>query len=417
VFHPSGSDKNKTCYNCGEKGYISPNCFKPVKKRSSSNNKQVQESSDDEEDNHKGKNKSYEKKKSYYKKTKLFPKKKRENMRSFVVGTQEWVIDVSSSEDSSDEDDIAGVALTDLESPLPPPPMCLMAKGNSKVYDGESDDEGLDRNEFSNHIHEYSCIIKREKGKVKKIESAHASFESSHNDLLAKYNALLNEHDESLVLSKQVSDQYDKLKFEHVDLRQKYNYLELAYEALEDNLEQASKIESTKIVKVDASTFCDDLPNDLIYTTIKKSATNPSLENASCSTKGKKEWTRLERLQQEHKSLIQLYHLHAEKIVGLEIREIELMEQVESLESSMKKLTRGEYKHKEILVHHARDYGKRALGTFPETNKGTIPSSEIKPSLVKNIVNIAKSPVIIPGSALCLPYLRILLCMKITIFS
>jgi hypothetical protein len=31
--------------------------------------------------------------------------------------------------------------------------------------------------------------------------------------------------------------QYDKLKFEHVDLRQKYNYLEFAYEALEGNFE------------------------------------------------------------------------------------------------------------------------------------------------------------------------------------
>jgi hypothetical protein len=100
--------------------------------------------------------------------------------------------------------------------------MCLMAKGNSKVYDGESnesDDEELDPNEFSNLIHEYTCIIKREKGKVNKLESAHASFESSHNDLLSKYNALLKEHDESLVLSKQVSDKYDKLKFEHVDVR------------------------------------------------------------------------------------------------------------------------------------------------------------------------------------------------------
>jgi hypothetical protein len=131
------------------------------------------------------------------------------------------VTDVSLGEDSSDENDITGVALTDLESPLPPPPMCLVAKGNSKVSDGESDDEELDPNEFSNLIHEYTCIIKREKGKVKKLESAHASFESSHNDLLTKYNALLKEHDESLVLSKQVSDQYDKLKFEHMELRQK----------------------------------------------------------------------------------------------------------------------------------------------------------------------------------------------------
>jgi hypothetical protein len=138
-----------------------------------------------------------------------------------------------------------------------------MTKGNSKVSDGESNDE-LDPNEFSNLIHEYTCIIKREKGKIKKLESIHVSLESSHNDLLVKYNALLKEHDESLVLSKQVSDQYDKLKFEHVDLRQKNNYLELTYEVLEDNLEQASKIESIKIVKVDASTSCDDLPNGLV---------------------------------------------------------------------------------------------------------------------------------------------------------
>jgi hypothetical protein len=61
------------------------------------------------------------------------------------------------------------------------------------------------------------------------------------------------------------------------------------------------------------------------------------------------------------------------------------MEQVESLESSMKKLTRGEYKHKEMLFHHARDYDKRGLGSFPETNRSTIPSLEIKPSFIKNI--------------------------------
>jgi hypothetical protein len=42
VFRPSESDKNKTCYNCGEKGHIYPNCFKPLKRRSFSKNKQVQ---------------------------------------------------------------------------------------------------------------------------------------------------------------------------------------------------------------------------------------------------------------------------------------------------------------------------------------------------------------------------------------
>jgi hypothetical protein len=89
VFRPRRDDKNKTCYNCGEKGHISLNCSKPVKRRSSSKNKQVQESSDEQEDNYKGKNKSFERKKSYNKKSKHFAKKKSNTKRSFVVGTQE----------------------------------------------------------------------------------------------------------------------------------------------------------------------------------------------------------------------------------------------------------------------------------------------------------------------------------------
>jgi hypothetical protein len=74
-----------------------------------------------------------------------------------MVGTQEWVTDVSSSKDESSEDeDIIGVAITNHKILLSPPPMCLMAKGNSKVSDDESDvsDDELDPNEFSNLIHE-----------------------------------------------------------------------------------------------------------------------------------------------------------------------------------------------------------------------------------------------------------------------
>jgi hypothetical protein len=51
-----------------------------------------------------------------------------------MVGTQEWVTDVSSSEDESSKDeDIVGVAITNHKILLPPPHMCLIAKGNSKV--------------------------------------------------------------------------------------------------------------------------------------------------------------------------------------------------------------------------------------------------------------------------------------------
>jgi Tfp pilus assembly protein PilO len=126
------------------------------------------------------------------------------------------------------------------------------------------------------------------------------------------------------------------------------------------------------------------LPNGLVYTTIEKSATNLSIENASCSTKAKKEWTHLEKLEQEHKSLIQLYHIRQEQIVELEIREMELMKQVESLESSMKKLTRGEHKHKEMLFQHACDYGKKGLGSFSEVSS-KIHSPKVEPSFVKNV--------------------------------
>jgi len=39
-------------------------------------------------------------------------------------------------------------------------------------------------------------------------------------------------------------------------------------------------------------------------------------------------------------------------------REKELMDQVASLKISVDKLSRGEYKHKEILFNNARDFGK-----------------------------------------------------------
>ena len=85
MLRPRGDSKSKTCYNCGEKGHISPNCPKPDKRKKESKNKHRHDSSDDEEDEMKIKNKKYGKKKSHEKKTKLFPNKKCNTKRSFLV--------------------------------------------------------------------------------------------------------------------------------------------------------------------------------------------------------------------------------------------------------------------------------------------------------------------------------------------
>jgi hypothetical protein len=69
----------------------------------------------------------------------------------------------------------------------------------------------------------------------------------------------------------------------------------------------------------------------------------------------------------------------------LETREKELKEQVKSLESCMKKLIRGEHKHKKILFHHACDYGKKGLGSFPKVSKSKIHSPKVGSSFVKNV--------------------------------
>ena len=59
------------------------------------------------------------------------------------------------------------------------PPMCLMAKRNTKVCNEESDedsesDDELDPNAFANLIHEYTSMIKKEKAKFKVLEEVHA---------------------------------------------------------------------------------------------------------------------------------------------------------------------------------------------------------------------------------------------------
>jgi len=150
MFRRRGSNKTMVCFNCGEKGHISPDCPLPDMRRKSKHHKESssdeecakhqrrskhhQVSSDDEDERHKVKSSRKNKK---HEKKKLLDKKKKfvgSNKRSFMVGKNEWVTDISSSDDSSEEEKLAVFATThDDDKPLPPPPMCLMAKGNIKV--------------------------------------------------------------------------------------------------------------------------------------------------------------------------------------------------------------------------------------------------------------------------------------------
>ncbi|PVH66706.1 hypothetical protein PAHAL_1G321900 [Panicum hallii] len=150
-----------------------------------------------------------------------------------------------------------------------------------------------------------------------------------------KYNDLLKKHNESLILAKQVEESHKKLKQEYRELVHKYQELEFAYEVIDPSLEKFAH------EKVNASTSCDDLLIDAYATNVV-----PKLASS---------------------------------------REKELMDQVASLKSSVEKLSRGEYIHKEILFNNARDYGKRGLGSFPEPNMATTPSPEIKTSFIKKV--------------------------------
>src|SRR5438132_5317984 len=99
------------CYSCGEKGHISPKCSKPKKFQ----------------DKNKNKGKApFGKKKNFQGRGRAY------------VG--EWISDddddeddeqEEEEEDSSDDEEVTGITIK-CESPLPPPSMCLMAKGGAK---------------------------------------------------------------------------------------------------------------------------------------------------------------------------------------------------------------------------------------------------------------------------------------------
>src|SRR5438105_6011199 len=110
-FSPMGdqSHRKMVCYNCGEKGHISPKCSKPKKPQERSKNKG----------------------KAPFGKKKNFKSRGRAYVGEWLSSNDEDEDEqVEDEEDSSDDEDVAGVAIT-CESPLPFPTMCFMAKGGA----------------------------------------------------------------------------------------------------------------------------------------------------------------------------------------------------------------------------------------------------------------------------------------------
>jgi hypothetical protein len=254
------------------------------------------------------------------------------------------------------------------EPPLPPPPMCFMAK-HSKVSDSDSsgssssDDDDLSPLAFKGLLDEYTSMIKKQKSKLKALYETHEKLKLSYDELLVKHNDLSKEHDALVVSNKSLRDDHNKLldkhnelivkhdditmlnkslesnhmklKKEHVILKMKYQDLELANE----DIGSSGHANAREVTKTNASTSCDDLVDE------PKVLLND--ENIAFSSKTN----------------------HA-RVKALE-------EEVRSLRSCVKTLAKGAELHKEILYYNARDYGTRGLGSFPNPIKETPRSKEL----------------------------------------
>ncbi len=109
--HPSHPDGKIKCYNCGEKGHISPKCSKPKKFQDKNKNKG----------------------KAPFGKKKNFKNRGRAYVGEWISSDDEDEDDEQeeNEEDFSDDEEVIGITIK-CESPLPSPPMCFMAKGGAK---------------------------------------------------------------------------------------------------------------------------------------------------------------------------------------------------------------------------------------------------------------------------------------------
>jgi hypothetical protein len=154
---------------------------------------------------------------------------------------------------------------------------------------------------------------------------------------------LLLKQDEVFVLNKSLESCNKKLKLDYANLNMKYQQLEFAFDAIDDELE----IANTKPIKVNASTSCEDLVESPHSTTCH--IVSPSFSKTNHD------------------------------------REKELEEELESMTKCVYTVTRGEYLHKEVLFHNARHFGANGLGTFPKPPKNCPKSPELKECFIKEV--------------------------------
>ena len=123
----------------------------------------------------------------------------------------------------------------------------------------------------------------------------------------------------------------------------KYQELDLAFDALDEELKETQK----EVIKVNISIYCDDLVG-LTHPTICHH-TSPSCSKTNHD------------------------------------REKELEEELQNIAKCVFNVTRGEYLHKKILFYNTRHFGTNGLGSFPKPPKNCPKSPKLKACFKKKV--------------------------------
>jgi len=164
-----------------------------------------------------------------------------------------------------------------------------------------------------------------------------------HDKLLVKHDELNVKYEEVVVLNKSLTSCNKKLKLDYANLNMKYQELDLAFDALDEELKETQK----KVIKVNIATSCDDLVELPHPITCHHASPSCSKTNHD--------------------------------------REKQLEEKLKSMTKCMFNVTRGEYLHKEILFHNARHFGTNGLGSFPKPPENCPKPPELKACFNKEV--------------------------------